>query len=44
MAAFRMLLIKPIIDNVLSAEASPDQVLVFTIPHTQLHDRICSGF
>ncbi|QMV19594.1 ATP-binding cassette domain-containing protein [Granulicella sp. 5B5] len=34
MAALRVLLIKPIIDNVLSAKASPDQVLVFTIPHT----------
>jgi len=35
MAALRVLLIKPIIDNVLSPKASPDQVLVFTIPHTQ---------
>ena len=35
MAAMRVLLIKPIIDNVLSAKASPNQVLVFTIPHTQ---------
>jgi ATP-binding cassette, subfamily B, bacterial MsbA len=35
MAALRVLLIKPIIDNVLSAKASPDQVLVFTIPHTR---------
>jgi subfamily B ATP-binding cassette protein MsbA len=34
MAALRVLLIKPIIDNVLSPKASPDQVLVFTIPHT----------
>lgn len=34
MAAFRILLIKPIIDNVLSAAASPDEVLVYTIPHT----------
>src|ERR1019366_8292069 len=34
MAALRVMLIKPIIDNVLSAKASPDQVLVFTIPHT----------
>jgi subfamily B ATP-binding cassette protein MsbA len=34
LAGFRMLLIKPIIDNVLSAAASPDQVLVFQIPHT----------
>jgi subfamily B ATP-binding cassette protein MsbA len=29
---FRMLLIRPIIDNVLSASASPDKVLVFPIP------------
>ena len=35
MAALRVMLIKPIIDNVLSAKASPDQVLVFNIPHTQ---------
>jgi subfamily B ATP-binding cassette protein MsbA len=35
MAALRVMLIKPIIDNVLSPKASPDQVLVFTIPHTQ---------
>jgi subfamily B ATP-binding cassette protein MsbA len=35
MAAFRILLIKPIIDNVLSAGASPDQVLKFRVPHTQ---------
>ena len=35
MAALRVLLIKPIVDNVLSAKASPDQVLVFMIPHTQ---------
>ncbi len=34
MAAFRILLIKPILNNVLSAKASPDQVLLFTIPHT----------
>ena len=34
MAALRVMLIKPIIDNVLSAKASPDQVLVYTIPHT----------
>ena len=32
--AFRVLLIKPIIDNVLSAAAAPDKVLVFTIPTT----------
>lgn len=34
MQAFRVLLIKPIVDNVLSPAASPDKVLVFTIPHT----------
>ncbi len=34
MAAFRILLIKPILNNVLSAKASPDQVLLFTVPHT----------
>ncbi len=31
MAAFRVLLIKPILDNVLSAKSSPNQVLVFPI-------------
>ncbi len=35
--AFRVLLIKPIIDNVLSAASSPDKVLNFLIPHTHLH-------
>jgi subfamily B ATP-binding cassette protein MsbA len=34
MAGLRVLLIKPIIDNVLSPMESPNQVLVFTIPHT----------
>jgi subfamily B ATP-binding cassette protein MsbA len=34
LAAFRILLIKPILDNVLSAAASPDKVLVFAVPHT----------
>ena len=34
MQAFRILLIKPIIDNVLSPMASPDKVLVFTMPGT----------
>ena len=34
MQAFRILLIKPIVNNVLSPLASPDRVLVFTIPHT----------
>jgi subfamily B ATP-binding cassette protein MsbA len=37
MAAFRIMLITPIIDHVLSAAASPDQVLVFAIPHTNRH-------
>ena len=37
LAAFRILLIKPILDNVLSAKASPDQVLNFSIPHTRFH-------
>lgn len=36
MAAFRILLIKPIINNVLSAKASPDQVLQFTVPRTSV--------
>ena len=36
MQAFRVLLIKPIVDNVLSPVASPDKVLVFTVPHTGL--------
>jgi subfamily B ATP-binding cassette protein MsbA len=34
MAAFRILLVKPIFDNVLSPEAPPGLVLVFPIPHT----------
>jgi subfamily B ATP-binding cassette protein MsbA len=34
LAAFRILLIKPILDNVLSAAASPDKVLVFVNPYT----------
>ena len=42
LAAFRILLIKPIMDNVLSAAASPDKVLVFTIPHTHTRST-CSG-
>ncbi len=37
LAAFRVLLIKPIIDNVLSAASSPDKVLNFVIPHTHFH-------
>ena len=35
MAAFRVMLIKPILDNVLSAKASPAQVLVFPIAGTK---------
>jgi len=35
MAAFRVILITPIIDNVLRPETSPDQVLVLHIPHSQ---------
>ena len=34
LAGFRLLLIKPIIDNVLSPDTAPDKVLVFVIPHT----------
>jgi subfamily B ATP-binding cassette protein MsbA len=34
MAGLRVLLIKPIIDNVLSPMQSPGKVLVYTIPHT----------
>ena len=37
LAAFRVLLIKPILDNVLSAVASPDQVLNFVVPKTNWH-------
>ena len=37
LAAFRILLIKPIIDNVLSAASAPDKVLNFVIPHTHVH-------
>lgn len=37
MAAFRILLIKPILNNVLSAGASPDKVLDFPVPHTNLN-------
>ncbi len=35
MAAFRILLVKPIFDNVLSPDAPPGLVLVFRIPHTE---------
>jgi subfamily B ATP-binding cassette protein MsbA len=35
MAGLRVLLIKPIVDNVLSPMESPHQVLVYTIPHTR---------
>src|SRR5580698_3170550 len=34
MAAFRILLVKPIFDNVLRPDAPPGMVLVFQIPHT----------
>ena len=34
MAALRLLLVKPILDNVLSADMQPAQILVFAIPHT----------
>jgi subfamily B ATP-binding cassette protein MsbA len=37
LAAFRILLIKPILDNVLSPASSPDKVLNFSVPHTHLH-------
>ncbi len=36
MAAFRILLVKPIFDNVLRPEAPPGLVLIFQIPHTSL--------
>ncbi len=35
LTAFRILLIKPILDNVLSAKTSPDRILVFHVPHLQ---------
>jgi subfamily B ATP-binding cassette protein MsbA len=37
LAAFRILLIKPILDNVLSPASSPDQVLDFSVPKTHFH-------
>jgi subfamily B ATP-binding cassette protein MsbA len=37
LAAFRVLLIKLVINNVLSAASSPDEVLNFTIPHSHVH-------
>jgi subfamily B ATP-binding cassette protein MsbA len=37
MAGFRVMLIKPIIDNVLSPTASPAKLLNFSIPYTHLH-------
>ena len=37
LGSFRVLLIKVIIDNVLSAKLSPDQVLDFQIPNTHFH-------
>jgi subfamily B ATP-binding cassette protein MsbA len=33
MAALRILLVKPILDNVLSADAQPVTILIFTVPH-----------
>jgi subfamily B ATP-binding cassette protein MsbA len=36
-SAFRILLIKPILDKVLSPEAVNNNVLLFTVPHTGLH-------
>ena len=33
MAALRILLVKPILDNVLSAQAQPASILVFKVPH-----------
>ncbi len=36
MAAFRILLVRPIFDNVLSPDAPPGPVLVFQIPHTHV--------
>jgi len=37
LAAFRVMLVKPILDNVLSAAAAPDKVLNFLIPGTHVH-------
>jgi subfamily B ATP-binding cassette protein MsbA len=37
MAGFRVMLIKPIIDNVLSPTASPARLLNFWIPYTHVH-------
>jgi len=37
LAAFRILLVKPIFDNVLSPAASPDRVLLFNVPGTRWH-------
>jgi subfamily B ATP-binding cassette protein MsbA len=34
MAALRLLLVKPILDNVLSADMQPTKLLIFPIPHT----------
>ena len=48
MAALRILLVKPIFDNVLSPEATTDDVLVFHIPHVErvlnLHFLVPSHF
>lgn len=37
LAAFRILLVKPIFENVLSSDASPDRVLVYNVPRTHWH-------
>lgn len=34
MAALRILLVKPILDNVLQANMQPSRILVFQVPHT----------
>jgi len=37
LAAFRILLVKPIFDNVLSPDTAPDRVLVYDVPRTHWH-------
>ncbi len=48
MAAFRLLLVKPIFDNVLSPDAPTDDLLVFHVPHVErtlnLHFLVPSHF
>jgi subfamily B ATP-binding cassette protein MsbA len=48
MAALRILLVRPIFDNVLSPDAPTNDVLVFTVPHTNwilnLHFLVPSHF